>query len=115
MLAAKKGQKRDSWPRGGAKVTFHVAMQNVAVVEITQSFEELEHVALDLSLGEDDVGIGRHAGKIVVHVGTDHVQGGALLDIFCAGNESENACNGIAEGGAYSCDVRRPSLEGSEC
>lgn len=34
--------------------SFHVSVQNAAVVEISQAFEQLEHVALDLRLLEMD-------------------------------------------------------------
>lgn len=32
--------------------SFHVSVQNAAVVEISQAFEQLQHVALDLRLLE---------------------------------------------------------------
>ena len=34
--------------------SFHISVEDAAVVEIFQAFEELEHVTLDLRLGEMD-------------------------------------------------------------
>lgn len=41
--------------------SFHVAMQNVAVVEIAQALKELQHVALDLGLLKADVRVVQQA------------------------------------------------------
>lgn len=59
-------------------------MQDVAVVQVTQTFEQLQHVAFDLRFGKMDIGVGRHARQVVVHVGTHHVESGALLYVFCS-------------------------------
>lgn len=67
----------------GWVATFHVTMQDVAVVEIAQAFEQLQHVAFDLGFGEGDVGVCGHSREIMVHVRADHVESGALLDVFC--------------------------------
>ena len=49
------------------------------VVKVSQSLEELLHVAFDLSFIEADVGVCEHAAEIVVGVGRHHVKSGALL------------------------------------
>lgn len=49
------------------------------IVKISQSLEELLHVAFDLSFIEADVGVCEHAAEIVVGVGRHHVKSGALL------------------------------------
>lgn len=56
--------------------SFHVSVQNAAVVEISQAFEQLEHVALDLRLLEMDRGVIEKTGKIVIHIGSGHVYDG---------------------------------------
>jgi len=48
-------------------------------VEISQSLEELLHVALDLSFAEANVRVSEHAAQIVVGIGRHHVQCGALF------------------------------------
>lgn len=57
---------------------FHVAVEDVVVVQVTEAFEELQHVALDLGRREVYVGIIEQARQVVVHVGHDHVEDGAL-------------------------------------
>ena len=49
------------------------------VVKISQSLEELLHVAFDLSFVEADVGVCEHAAEIVVGIRRNHVKSGALL------------------------------------
>ena len=49
------------------------------VVKISQSLEELLHVAFDLRFVEANVGVCEHAAEIVVGVGRHHVKSGALL------------------------------------
>jgi hypothetical protein len=48
-------------------------------VKISQSFQELLHVALDLRLAEANVRVRQHSAQIVVGVWRDHVQDGTLL------------------------------------
>ena len=48
-------------------------------MEISQSFQELLHVAFDLSFVETNVGVGEHAAQIVVGIRRYHVESGALL------------------------------------
>ena len=48
-------------------------------MQVSHSLEQLQHVALNLRLAEVDVGVVEHAAEIVVHIGHDHVQSGALL------------------------------------
>jgi hypothetical protein len=48
-------------------------------VKISQSLEELLHVAFDLSFVEADVRVCEHAAEIVVGVRRHHVKSGALL------------------------------------
>lgn len=62
--------------------SLHVAMENVTVMKISQTFQQLKHVAFNLAFGEANIGVGGHAGEIVVHVWRDHVEGGPFLDIF---------------------------------
>ena len=49
------------------------------IVEISHSFQELLHVALNLRLAEANVRVRQHSTQIVVGVGRDHVQDGTLL------------------------------------
>jgi hypothetical protein len=49
------------------------------IVKISQSFQELLHVALDLRLAEANVRVRQHSAQIVVGVWRDHVQDGTLL------------------------------------
>jgi hypothetical protein len=56
----------------------HVAMKNVVVVEVAQTLEQLQHVALDLGFLELDVRVVEKAREVVVHVRRDHVQDGPL-------------------------------------
>lgn len=48
-------------------------------MEISQSLQELLHVAFDLSFVEANVGIRKHAAQIVVGIRRHHVKSGALL------------------------------------
>ena len=48
-------------------------------MKISQSFQELLHVAFDLGFVEANVGIGEHAAQIVVGIRRHHVESGALL------------------------------------
>lgn len=57
---------------------FHVAVEDVVVVKVAEAFEQLQHVALDLGRREVDIGIVEEARQVVVHVGHDHVEDGAL-------------------------------------
>jgi len=54
-------------------------MQNMRIVKISQSLQELLHVALDLRLVKVDVRVRQHSAQIVVGVWRDHVQSGTLL------------------------------------
>jgi hypothetical protein len=56
----------------------HVSVENVVIVEVTESLEQLEHVTLDLRLGEVHVGVVEQSRQIVVHVRRDHVENGTL-------------------------------------
>ena len=49
------------------------------IVKISQSLQELLHVALDLRLVKVDVRVRQHSAQIVVGVWRDHVQSGTLL------------------------------------
>jgi hypothetical protein len=49
------------------------------IVKISQSFQKLLHVALDLRLAEANVRVRQHSAQIVVGVWRDHVQDGTLL------------------------------------
>jgi hypothetical protein len=49
------------------------------IVEISQSLQELLHIALDLRFVKADVRVRQHSAQIVVGVWRDHVQGGTLL------------------------------------
>ena len=49
------------------------------VVQVADAFQELLHVALDLSLVKSDFWVVEHAAQIVVHVRHDHVQDRAPL------------------------------------
>lgn len=48
-------------------------------MKISQSLQELLHVALDLRLVEVYVRVRQHSAQIVVGVWRDHVQSGTLL------------------------------------
>lgn len=54
-------------------------MEDVTVVQVAKSLEELHHITLDLREGKVDVWVGRHAREIVVHVWGHHVESRALL------------------------------------
>jgi hypothetical protein len=56
-----------------------VKLEFTNIVKISQSFQELLHVALDLRLVEANVRVCQHSAQIVVGVWRDHVQGGTLL------------------------------------
>lgn len=49
------------------------------IVEISQSFEKLLHVAFDLRFTEADIRVCEHAAEIVVGIRRHHVKSGALL------------------------------------
>jgi hypothetical protein len=49
-------------------------VKNVAVVQVSETLEQLQHVALNLRLLELDVGIVEEAREIVIHVRGDHVE-----------------------------------------
>jgi hypothetical protein len=57
---------------------FHISVENVAVVEVSEALEQLQHVALDLRFLELDIGVVEEAGEIVIHVRRDHVENRAL-------------------------------------
>jgi hypothetical protein len=57
--------------------SFKVEVTNI--MKISQPFQELLHVALDLRLAEANVRVRQHSAQIVVGVWRDHVQDGTLL------------------------------------
>lgn len=61
--------------------SLHISMEDVIIVKVAQTLEELEHVALDLSLFEVDRWIVEKARKIVIHVRRHHVHDGFLAFI----------------------------------
>ena len=56
-----------------------VKLEVTYIVKISQSLQELLHVALDLRLVKVDVRVRQHSAQIVVGVWRDHVQSGTLL------------------------------------
>lgn len=49
-------------------------MKDFVLVKVSQAFQQLEHVAFDLRLGEFDIWIVEQPREIMVHVRRDHVQ-----------------------------------------
>ena len=56
----------------------HVSMEDVVVVEVSETLEQLQHVAFDLCFLKLDVGVVEKAREIVIHVGSDHVENRAF-------------------------------------
>jgi hypothetical protein len=53
---------------------FHVSMENVVIVKVSEALEQLQHVAFDLRFEKLDVGIVEKSRQIVIHVRRDHVE-----------------------------------------
>lgn len=53
-------------------------MKYVVVVQVAEALEQLQHVALYLGRRKMYIGVIEETGEIVVHVGHDHVEYGAL-------------------------------------
>lgn len=81
-------------------------------MQVTQTLEQLKHVALDLGFGELDVWVGGHSGKIMVHVRSDHVESGSLLAFLLS---FVSVGDDWTERVTYSCSAQPPSRPGEEC
>jgi hypothetical protein len=60
-----------------------VKLEVTYIMKISQSFQELLHVALDLRLAEANVRVRQHSAQIMLGVWRNHVQDCALLAL-CA-------------------------------
>jgi hypothetical protein len=56
----------------------HISMEDVVVVEVSQTLEQLQHVAFDLRFLKLDVWVVEESREIVIHVGGDHVENRAF-------------------------------------
>ena len=64
--------------RGKASQTFNIAMDNIDLVQMLDSFEHLLHKALDVVWLQGDIGVPKQTSQIIVHVGKDHVANASL-------------------------------------
>jgi len=67
------------WKIVSTRVIHSVRLEVTNIVKISQSFQELLHVAFDLRLAEANVRVRQHSAQIMLGVRRDHVQDSALL------------------------------------
>lgn len=58
--------------------SLHISVENVILVKIAQTLEELEHVTFDLSFFKVDRWVIEETREIVIHVWCHHVHDGFL-------------------------------------
>lgn len=67
------------WSNAGLALCPARHVDDTHVMQISQSLQELLHVAFDLCFGEANIGIRKHAAQIMVHIRRNHVESGAFL------------------------------------
>lgn len=89
--------------------SLHISVEDVVVVEVSKTLEQLEHVTLDLGFLEVDGRVIEKTGEIVVHVWRGHIDNGLFALV---GYKTVSRGKAMRSAGTYSVlwGVRWPCL-----